>query len=787
MRSNLLIFVVLLAVSMAANGADYYFNDSVGDHDWNTSSNWSPSGPPSGSDIAYFDEDYEVTGNYCLIEEGDNVTCARLRMSSYNTASKQTYIKMTGGTITATSGISLGNHHFYDSSFYAARFEQLGGDVICNDFWRVGYRTGLSEWYLLDGMVTCNRLLLQTTDAATYSKIYVGNGTFSLKGNVKATMEALVGTTIIPYNNEGDIVVTYDASARGGLGETVVSRVAKAGSPSPANGAEDATSDLTLTWAAGPGSVSSDVYFGVDYDAVVHADTSSPEFFGNQANADYSLTGLVHGQSYYWRIDAVLADSSVVRGTTWSFTVSNSMLIEDFESYGNDSDIQLVWGADAALDLATIYNSTQALDLFFEHTSAAQTTSVSRMFSPAQDWSEPGIVALAMDVYGDANEIDTLYLSISDGVNQGVVYYTDVTDLYADFNQEYKGWNIDLADITGAGVDLSNVVSIEFGFSGVGRGTVLFDNITLYASRCVPDFFPGDVTGDCTADMDDIMYYISDWLEQSGTIVAGSVPSDPVVYYNFDETSGYTAADSSGNGFDGVTTDLAAHWLPSQGVNGGCLELDGASGVSVPLEVFDSNSITQQTTVAFWINGDAATYPSQERYDFTFLATHNNGDRIVVILPYKNGNVFWRTHLNSAATNGVTWVSSVPSDWAGQWNHYAFTKDISTGVMGIYRNGELVARAYENYDEIAHVAPVTDCFIGCLNSSGSNAHIGMMDDFMIFDRVLSQEEILALAGQSQIVQPSISVADVNDDDVVNIKDYASMASQWLNEQTTWPF
>lgn len=740
---------------------------------------------PAAADSVYFDEDYDATSKYLEISEGDSLTFVKLFMSS-TSAAKHTYIKMTGGSVLATSGIDMGYFHFYDNSFVAARFEQLGGTVVSNDYWRVGYRTGYSEWLLRGGTVTCNRVLFQTTvpaTAANYSRIIIENGSFSVRGNVKATMESFFGTVIVPYNGEGELSATYDPTARGGVGETVVSRTARAGNPTPASGAVNAVSDQTLSWTAGPGSVSSNLYFGTEHQAVVEAEPTSAEFITNTTSGQYQLNDLEYGKTYYWRVDAVAVDSSVLRGYTWTFTVSNNITIDDFQSYADTAALQSVWAGAATLDMGSIYNSTKAMRLFFEHTNAAQKTSVTRTFSPALDWDEPGIMALALNCYGDANEISTLFVRVGDGSGNAVITYPNPSELYKDFNQYYRTWNIDLADISGAAVNLSAVTSMEIGFEGVGRGAVMFDDIKLYVARCVPAFFPGDITGDCNADITDLNIYARDWLAASSDVAASSLQSSPVLHYAFDEQSGYIVSDSSSNGFDGTTTDFYGHWLPSQGVSGGCLNLDGASGVVVPIAVF--NQIDTEMTIAFWIYGDPAEYPG--RYDFPFVATHNNGDRLMVNIPYKDGDVYWRSHLNPGPVNTAVWYDSVPSDWRGQWVHYAFTKNTQSGVMAIYRNGEMVRQTYGNMLKIANVAPVTNCFIGCLTASGTYAHKGKMDEFMMFNVELSQQEILTLANQTQMTQSSLSPADVNDDGVVNMGDFSMMAGQWLNEQTKWPF
>ncbi len=784
MKIRFLSMVVLLTIISLSQAADFRFIDgAVDDHSWAAAANWNPSGPPAAADIAYLDEDYSLTGKYLLISEGDNITVARIRMSE-TAAGKNVYARMDGGTLNVTAGIDLGYFHFYDNTFAACTFEQNGGNVVVGDFWRVGFRTGLSKWILRGGTVTCNRVIFQTTTPSTaqnYSRVEIGGGTISVLNNVAATMQSFFGGVMVPLDGIGTLVAEYSAATN----RTTVRNTAygpAASTPTPANNSTGISASAVLSWLPGQGSVSNDVYFGTDYDAVIAAGKTSPEYIGNITQTQYTPTVLEYGRTYSWRVDAVAADDSVVRGTTWRFTVANNILIDDFQSYTDTTSLQAAWAGVATLDMGSVYGSTQAMRLFFEHTSPAQKTSVTRTFSPAMDWDEPGLMALAVNCYGDANEITTLFVKVSDGTNNATVTYPNVTELYKNFNQFYRTWNIDLADITG-GVNLGNITSMEIGFSGIGRGAVMFDDIKLFAARCVPAFFPGDITGDCTTNATDLAIYIRDWLSDTVDVTAEPLATAPVLHYAFDESSGYLVTDSSVNGFHGTTTDFFGHWLPTEGVNGGCLNMDGASGVAVPVSVFAM--IDTQMTIAFWINGDAAEYPG--RYSFPFVATHNSGDRIMLNIPYKDSDVYWRTHLNPGPTNTAVWYDSVKSDWAGQWTHYAFTKNTVTGVMAIFRNGEMVRKTYGNNRKIADVAPVTNCFVGCLTAAGTYAHKGKMDDFMMFNIELSQEEILTLANKTQMTQPSLSPADVNGDGIVNMGDFSMMANQWLNEQTTWPY
>jgi C1A family cysteine protease len=85
---------------------------------------------------------------------------------------------------------------------------------------------------------------------------------------------------------------------------------AQASTPSPANGETGVSGTADLSWTAGSGATSHDVYFG----------TSSPGTFrGNQAGTTFDTGTMNPNTTYYWRIDEKNACGTTT-GTLWSFT-----------------------------------------------------------------------------------------------------------------------------------------------------------------------------------------------------------------------------------------------------------------------------------------------------------------------------------------------------------------------------------------------------------------------------------------------------------------------------------
>ena len=62
---------------------------------------------------------------------------------------------------------------------------------------------------------------------------------------------------------------------------------------------------------------------------------------------------------------------------------------------------------------------------------------------------------------------------------------------------------------------------------------------------------------------------------------------------------------------------------------------------------------------------------------------------------------------------------------------------------------------------------------------------GKIDEFRVYDRALSQGEILTLAEKTSATQPVVSIADINGDGTVNLADFASVAQNWL-DLSFWP-
>jgi hypothetical protein len=94
-----------------------------------------------------------------------------------------------------------------------------------------------------------------------------------------------------------------------------------ANKPSPANGEANVGINTTLSWSAGVGAVSHDVYFGTELPLSLAATVDG---------TSYNPGALQYGTTYYWRVDEIADDGTVKTGDIWSFTTTTPVGVFEY-------------------------------------------------------------------------------------------------------------------------------------------------------------------------------------------------------------------------------------------------------------------------------------------------------------------------------------------------------------------------------------------------------------------------------------------------------------------------
>ncbi|MGB8226767.1 MAG: LamG domain-containing protein [Sedimentisphaerales bacterium] len=202
-----------------------------------------------------------------------------------------------------------------------------------------------------------------------------------------------------------------------------------------------------------------------------------------------------------------------------------------------------------------------------------------------------------------------------------------------------------------------------------------------------------------------------------------------VGWWKLDETSGTTAADSSGSGNNGTLTNMSAPGCWGAGQIGGSLYCDGINDY-VDCGNAASLDITGAITLAAWVKTNDA---GNNQYNY-FVG---KGDTSYAIQHQSSNQIEFFIYDSGAWYN--TWYA-LDSSFNGVWHHLAGTYDGS--ILRLYVDGT-------EQDTKAHIGSIKstayNVFIG-ENSQETGAYYnGNIDDVRIYNRALDANEIALLA------------------------------------------
>ncbi len=503
--------------------------------------------------------------------------------------------------------------------------------------------------------------------------------------------------------------------------------------PVPVSEATGITPDAVLSWRAGREAAQSTVYVGTDPNEV--AEGVAPSATSNTNSIDLGVFDLQLGTTYYWRVDEVNSAEavSVWSGPVWSFSTVPALVVEDFESYNNDSPNRpfQTWidgfgfttpapgnpgngtGSGVGHDIwdpasehyngdimetsNTMPGSGQSMPFYYTN-SGGVASQTERTFATAQDWTIGGAQTLSIAFSGQIGNTGTLYAKIN---STKVTYPRAATNLALG---TWQAWNIDLSSM-----NVQAVTKLQIGVEGSGAiGMILIDDIRLHST--------------------------------AGEMV---YPVDPgsenlVGAWSFDEGSGTVVADSSGNGRNGTIID--ATW--DTGKQGSALSFDGFNAhvnIDGYQGIVGDGVETPPWSVTAWVK----TFDGGEVVGW---GGDGNGNR----MEFRIDAGRTRAEGGGGATTGDTVMND------GDWHHIAMTVQpnsvYSTGI-GLWLDGQLDTRSNSDPDPW-HPTANFDMKIGVRYNGNGRLFTGEIDEVRIYDKVLSVEELLWLAGRTTPIDKS---------------------------------
>lgn len=226
------------------------------------------------------------------------------------------------------------------------------------------------------------------------------------------------------------------------------------------------------------------------------------------------------------------------------------------------------------------------------------------------------------------------------------------------------------------------------------------------------------------------------------------IESGLVGHWNFNEGDGGILEDISGNGNDG--TIEGASWAP--GLRGGqALYFDGIDDYVI---VNSSASLQLTTTASFsiWVNFDGDYYHEHSSHLFSKGATLAALYADYTLKVYDPGLTDTSIYYEVAdGSNNPHFFKVEATVEPNSWHHLAAVYD--NGNIKIYMDGQKLAEGTTHSPMRASTQPL---YIGHRYAAENNGRVkGSIDEFRIYDRALSDNEVNTLYLRAQSI-PSLN-------------------------------
>lgn len=236
---------------------------------------------------------------------------------------------------------------------------------------------------------------------------------------------------------------------------------------------------------------------------------------------------------------------------------------------------------------------------------------------------------------------------------------------------------------------------------------------------------------DPTSPSDDSFYYVLNETESNALDENGLIG-----WWSFDEGTGSTVTDLSGNGNDGTVNGATFN---SNGQLGSAISLDGVNdSVGIPHNA--NLKPTEEITISAWVKPDTGglnamreVYRKEDgnyRHLLSFQRAQYclNGTGTAGCLAFG---------INTGGTYSELDVAIDAADWENQWSLITVTYDGSSRKM--YKDGVLIGSDMKN--GVIGTEGTAPAFIGAA-SGNTELFKGLIDEVKLYDQALTESEIL---------------------------------------------
>jgi len=545
--------------------------------------------------------------------------------------------------------------------------------------------------------------------------------------------------------------------------------------PDPWNTAVDISPAQTLRWFASGKADRVEVFLGMDPNAADPSLTTPIASLPGDANSFTPHTLLKTGHTYFWRVVEQHNDTTHM-SDLWQFTVGPFLHLDNFESYAHIGELNGWYSyTNASLALThsqdEVYRGCHGIAIDYDCSGGQKSSFLHHYFSETY-WAEPslGFVELSFRGLPSNPPGHTVLLGLGQGYPTQVTYEGDPNHIR---DGQWHTWRIALNRFP----NLETINIMEVGVQSFvdtlptqGAGTIYIDEIHLASAGVFAPLPPKPLLTDLDQDKQmtprDLALFTEAWLSTDAQDLPVQEPNAPWCYLPFDGTitdvQGNAQTASSGN-FSIEDSQYANFDSPETAIN-------ITNGHVL-------NQFTQGITVSFWQYGKSSIHRADTLVCSDYTYPKEAPEIAIGLGLWEEPEVLYWQCGSPYDTNRLPGIHQAPEQWSERWNHWAFTKDFSTGKMAIYLNGRLL------YGGQGQSTGPIQIEILQLGNGWYRDYDGLMDDFRIHDYALNTPECAYLAthGTGVLPLPAIVPSDFNQDGQVDWQDFAFLADEWANQ------
>ena len=199
-----------------------------------------------------------------------------------------------------------------------------------------------------------------------------------------------------------------------------------------------------------------------------------------------------------------------------------------------------------------------------------------------------------------------------------------------------------------------------------------------------------------------------------------------ILYFSFDEVDGKTTIDHSNYGNNG---NIIGDPQLADGKFGNALKFNGETDwIEVPHD--DILSVESGVTVMAWINAERHMGPNNQRWQG--ILSKGNSPRSYSFYTESPSECL---HLSSGGSGSVCTGKIELNTWAH------VVGQVDDGVHRYWLNGESVGE-FDGKNPLPGLADTSSVFVG-RTSEGNRQFLGLIDEVRIWNRALSEEEVIS--------------------------------------------